>query len=71
MLESVDQPAAWIELPAGETVVCRGRKRVVVVVPGLAERWGAEPGEVAGTGPWYRRTAGRRSGQSELIEKVA
>ena len=57
-------------VPAGEAVVCRGRERVVIVVPGLAERRQREPGEVAGAVvvPKDRRP---KKWQSELTEKVA
>jgi hypothetical protein len=36
-LETVDQPPARVQLPAGEAVVYGGREGVVVVVPRLAE----------------------------------
>src|SRR6187200_1238072 len=47
-LEDGDQPAARIELPAAESLASRGRKGVVVVVPGLAEGEWSQPSEVAG-----------------------
>src|SRR5207248_9673981 len=37
-LETVDQPAPWVQLPAREAVVRGCREGVVVVVPRLAER---------------------------------
>jgi len=47
-LQSVDEPAAGVDLPAAQSVTSRGGKGVVVVVPGLAEGQRCEPGEVAG-----------------------
>ena len=37
LLEPADHPPRHVELPAPQPVTCRGRKRVMVVVPALAE----------------------------------
>src|SRR5678815_2237339 len=46
-LQAADEPGAGIDLPAAQAVAGRGRERVVVVVPRLAEGERREPRQVA------------------------
>src|SRR5438477_11217295 len=61
----VDQPRGRIELETSEAVPRRGRERVVVVVPRLAERKRREPGQVPRLVPGLERLAAE-----EVTERV-
>src|SRR3984885_6473096 len=45
--QRADHERRRVELPAAKSVLGGGRERMVVVVPGLAERKRCQPGEVA------------------------
>ena len=62
-LQQVDEPSAGVELPAGESVVRRGRKSMMVVMPRLAERREREPCEVARLIPRAEATAAEEVAQ--------
>ena len=68
-LERADQPAApgRRALPPAQPVERRGGERVVVVVPGLAERRAAPARRRCATRRRCRSAGGRRSGRRELM----